>query len=81
MVQECARWVCGFESRRRPKIIGRRIDRLATSQGLYHLGRTVTQAKRPHRNESAVVGPQRGAKVQLENSIGSKEEPVGASIR
>jgi len=43
--------------------------------------RTVTQAERPHRNEATVVGPQRGAKVQLENSIRSKEEPVGASTR
>src|SRR5882762_8248519 len=81
MVQECVRWVCGFEPRRRPKIVGCRIDRLATCQGLYHVWRTVTQAERPHRNESAVVGPQRGAKVQLENSIRSKEEPVGASTR
>src|SRR5580704_5799553 len=79
MVQECIRWMCGFEPRRRSKVVGRRIDRLAPCQGLHHVRRTVTQAERPHRNESAVVGPQRGAKVQFENSIRSKEEPVGAS--
>src|SRR5258705_12626518 len=78
MVQECVRGMCGFEPRRRPKIVGCRIDRLATCQGLDHIGWTVTQAERPHRNESAVIGPQRRAKVQLENSIRSKEEPVGA---
>jgi hypothetical protein len=81
MVQKCVRWVCGFEPRRRPKIVGRGIHRLATCQGRYHIRRTVTQAERPHRNDGAVVGPQRGAKVQLENSIRSKEKPVGASTR
>src|ERR1700686_1262077 len=81
MVHKCVRWVCGFEPRRRPKIVGCRIDRLATCHSLYHVRGAVTQAKRPHRNESAVVGPQRGAKVQLEDSVRSKEEPVGASAR
>src|SRR5882672_9632996 len=81
MVHKCVRRVCGFEPRRRPKIVGCRIDRLAACQGLYHIRRTVTQAERPHRDESAVVGPQRGAKIQLENSIRSKKEPVGASTR
>ncbi len=33
MVHKCVRWVCGFEPRRRPKIVGCRIDRLATCQG------------------------------------------------
>jgi hypothetical protein len=79
MVQECVRRVCGFEPRRRPKIVGCRIDRLATCQCLDHIRRAVTQAERPHRNECAVVGPQRGAKVQFENPIRSKKEPVGAS--
>src|SRR5580693_329446 len=81
MVQESIRWMCGCEPRRRPKIVGCRIDRLATCQGLDHVRRTVTQAERPHRNESAVVCPQRGAKVQLEHSVRSKEEPVRASTR
>ena len=81
MVQECVRRVCGFESRRRPKIVGCWIDRLATRQGIHHVGRTVTQSERSHRNERAVVGPQRGAQVQLEDSVRSKEEPVRASTR
>ena len=81
MVQEYVRRVCGFEPRRRPKIIGGRVDSLAACQSLEHVWWTVTQTERPHRDESAVAGPERGAKVQLENSIRSKEEPVGASTR
>src|SRR5882757_3802660 len=81
MVQECVGGMCGFEPRRRPKIVGGRINRLATRESLDHIGRTVTQAERPHRNESAVIGPQRSAKVQLEHSIRSKEKPVGACTR
>src|ERR1700733_2647086 len=81
MVQKCVHWVCGLEPRRRSKIVGCRIDGLATCHGLHHIRWTVTQAERPHRDQGAVVGPQGGAKVQLENSIRSKEEPVAASTR
>src|SRR5258705_13566206 len=79
MVQECVRRVSGFEPRRRLKIVGGRIDRLATCHGLYHIRRTVTQAARPHRNEFAIVGTRRASTVQFENSILSKVRRVVAT--
>src|SRR5439155_20028297 len=72
-IQERVRGVCSLEARRGAKIVGRGIDRLATSDGRDHLRRSVTQAERLHRNERAVVGPERDAKVHLEDAVRSEE--------
>src|SRR5947208_3186803 len=56
-IQERVRGVCSLEARRGAKIVGRGIDRLATSDGRDHLRRSVTQGERLHRNERAALGP------------------------
>src|SRR5216683_1704391 len=80
-IQERVRGVCGLEARRGAKVVGRGIDGLAASDGRDHVRRSVTQAERFHRDERAVVGPERDAKVQLEDAVGAEEEPVRAPTR
>src|SRR5258705_1089502 len=45
MVQECAGGGCSFEPRRRPKIVGGRVDRLAAGESLDHGRRALAQAE------------------------------------
>src|SRR5262249_30389536 len=56
-------WVTGLEARGRPEVVTCGVDWLATSESRHHLGRSVPQAERRHRNERAVVCQQRDAKV------------------
>ena len=80
-IQERVRGVRGLEARRGAKVVGRGIDRLAASDGRHHFRRSVTQAEGFHRDERAVVGPERDAKVQLEDAVRSEEQPVRAAAR
>src|SRR5712691_5785394 len=72
-IQERVRGLCGLEARRGAKVIGRGINRLAASDRRHHFRWSVTQAERFHRDERAVVGPKRGAKVHLEDAVRSEE--------
>src|SRR5260221_11612602 len=72
-IQERVRGVCGLEARRGAKVVGRRIDRLAASDGRHHVRRSMSQAERSHRDERAVVGPERDAKIHLEDAVPPEE--------
>src|SRR5580765_5027199 len=78
-VQEGVGGLRGLEARRGAKVIGRRVDRLAASDRRHHFRWSMTQAERLHRDERAVVGPEREAKVQLEDAVRPQEEPVRAA--
>src|SRR5260370_17992669 len=78
-IQERVRGMPGLEPWRRPEVVGRGINRLAACDGRDHFRRTVAQPERSHRDERAVVGQQRGAQVQFEDAVRSKQQPVGAA--
>ena len=78
-IQERVSRMSGLEAQRRPKIVRRGIDRLAASDGRHHVWRPVTEAERFHPDQPTVVGPEGGAKVQLEDSVCSEKLPIGAS--
>src|SRR5215510_1706689 len=80
-IQERVRRVPGREARRGTKIIRRRVDGLAAADGGNHIRRSVTNATRSHRNERAVVGLERRQKIQLENTVGSQQQPVRTCSR
>ena len=71
----------GLEPRGGPKVVMRRIDSFVASKRRHDFSRSVTQAERSHRDERAVVGPERRAKVQFEDAIRSEKEPVRARAR
>src|SRR5215510_12054736 len=78
-IQERVRGMRGLEPWRAPKVVRRGIDHFAARDGRDHFRWTVAQPERSHRDERAVVGPQRGAQVQLEDAVCSKQQPVGAA--
>src|SRR5258708_17050664 len=78
-IQERVRGMRGLEPWRGPKVVGRGINRLAAFDGRDPFRRTVAEPERSHRDERDVVGPQRGAQLQLEDAVRSKQQPVGAA--
>src|SRR5262249_11742845 len=80
-IQERVLRMSGLEAWHGPKIVACGIDGLAPPNRCDHLWRSVTQAERFHRDQGAVVGPQRHAKTQLEDAIRAEELPVRASAR
>src|SRR5258705_11407385 len=70
-IQERVCGMRGLEPWRGPKVVGRGINRLAACDGRDHFRRTVAYPERSHRDERAVLGPQRGAQVQLEDAVRS----------
>src|SRR5262249_7385710 len=78
-IQERVCRISGLEAWRGSKVVACRIDGLAPPEGRDHFGRSVTQAERLHRDQRAIVGPQRRAQVQLEDPVAAEAQPVRAA--
>lgn len=72
-IQERVGGVRGLEARHGSEVVGRGVNRFAASDCCDDLGRPVTQTKRAHRDERAVVGPEGEAKVHFQHAVGTKE--------
>src|SRR3954464_8829179 len=71
----------GLEARRRSEIVRCGIDLLAARDGRRDVRRSVPKAERTHRDERTIVGQKCDAKVQLQHTIGTLQQPVGAPFR
>src|SRR5262245_34862008 len=78
-IQERVRLVRSHEARDGPEVVRRCVDTFAASDGRDHLGRTMAQAERAHRDPRAVIGSQGAAKIQLEHAVRPKEQPIRAA--
>ena len=80
-IKKRVRRVGGFEPDRGSKVVPIRIHVLAATEGRDHIRWSVPQAKGTHRDQRAVVGPERRAEVELEDAVGSNQQPVRAPAR
>src|SRR3954470_12428976 len=78
-IEKRVRRMRGFESHRGSKVVPIRIHVLAAAEGRHHVRRSVAQAKGTHRDQRAVVGPERGAEIEFEYAVRSNEQPVCAT--
>src|SRR5262245_9874326 len=78
-IQEPVLRVRGLEARYGPEVIGRGVDALAARERRHHFRRPVTKPERGHVDESAVVGLERKAQVELEDAVSPEECPVTAT--
>src|SRR5262245_694540 len=78
-IQERVRLVRSHEARDGPEVVRRCVDTFAASDGRDHLGRTMAQAERAHRDQRAVIGPQGAAKIQFQHAVRAKEQPIRAA--
>jgi hypothetical protein len=75
-IQERVPGMRGFETWRGPKVVGGRIHAFAARKCGDDFRGPVAKPERRHLDQGAVLGLEREAKVELQNSVRSQERPV-----